>query len=62
MATSGPADEHLRTFALDQASMIAHHLQNEAVDYTFVARHARTLLQLAEDAQDWNYGAIQQRR
>lgn len=59
MLTRGSAEEHLRTFALSQASLLAQHLQGASVDYTFVARHARTLLQLAEDAEDqvWNESA-----
>lgn len=57
MSTSSPAEEHVRTYALSQASLLAQHLQGKSVDYTFVVRHARTLLQLAEEAEDLKQGA-----
>jgi hypothetical protein len=55
MSHLGTIDRHIRRFALDQANVIAEHLQTETVDYLFVARHARTLLQLAEEAQDSHF-------
>ncbi|MGV3613826.1 MAG: hypothetical protein ACO1SV_00705 [Fimbriimonas sp.] len=44
--------DHDQRFALDQTRLIEAHLLSGEVDYAFIARHARTLLQIAEWAQE----------
>ncbi|MGV3617790.1 MAG: hypothetical protein ACO1SV_20890 [Fimbriimonas sp.] len=42
--------DHERRFARDQARMLAEHLEGPDVDFSFVAKHALALLQIAEFA------------
>jgi len=52
MSHTGSFDSHILAFARSQVQMIANHLKGEDVDYAFVARHALTLMQIAEEGRD----------
>jgi hypothetical protein len=50
--------DHERKFARDQARMLADHLEGPDVDFSFVAKHALALLQIAEFAWESPHAVV----
>jgi hypothetical protein len=50
--TGSGVDHDAKRFASEQAQILVEHLGSECVDFAFVARHAATILQLAESQID----------